>query len=268
MKRSRLALACALLATGAAHAADPAAPAPAVEHEVPAEGWRFQVTPYGWISGVAGKVRPAHGLPTLRAHLSARDVLDNLDGAVFLHGTARKGRFLLHADASLAVVSQSRLLHLPVVGLPARIRGEVRQTAVSLAAGYSVIASPDLTVDLLAGARGWHIRAAVRADAFIAPAFAVSAAGASTTSWIDPIVGARIRWQLAPDWSIIAHADLGGFGVGSRLTWQAMATVNYRLTDNIYLSAGYRHLAFDYRRRGRILDTQMSGPILGATYRF
>ncbi len=66
----------------------------------------------------------------------------------------------------------------------------------------------------------------------------------------------------------MAQADIGGFGVGSDLTWSILGTVNYILTDNWSVSAGYKHLSVDYDGDGYVFDVDLSGPVLGLTYRF
>ena len=63
---------------------------------------------------------------------------------------------------------------------------------------------------------------------------------------------------------VSAPDGAGGFSV----TWQAVGTLNYQVADQVYLSAGYRHMSFDYRKDGMILDVDMTGPLFGATFRF
>jgi hypothetical protein len=242
-----------------------ATPALAQEADRPEAGWRLQLTPYAWLAGLSGDVRPRQGLPTFGTRKSAFDVLEDLDAAFFLNGTLRNRRFVLLGDVSWAALSRTETLRLPTPPLPASVEGRVRQTSATLAAGISALDGPDLTLDLLAGARLWHVDA--RLDAQV-PAGPFRISGRSSHTWADPILAGRIRIRLAPDWSLIGHADIGGFGAASRLTWQVVGTVNYRISERFYASAGYRHLAVDYRRDGLILDVAMSGPLVGLTLRF
>ena len=85
---------------------------------------------------------------------------------------------------------------------------------------------------------------------------------------VDPVIAVRGNVAIAPRWSVIGYADIGGFGAGSRSTSQFLATGNYKASERLYLSAGYRHLHVDYRSDGRRADVVMSGPLLGATMRF
>ena len=90
----------------------------------------------------------------------------------------------------------------------------------------------------------------------------------SSADWVDPVIAVRLRSQLAPRWSSLLYADVGGFGVGARSTWQVMGSIKYALKDNVHLSLGYRHLAVDYRKNGMLLNIQQGGPLLGATWQF
>lgn len=91
---------------------------------------------------------------------------------------------------------------------------------------------------------------------------------APTAEFVDPIIAVRGSAPLSDRWSVLGYADVGGFGVGSELTWQAAVTANYQATENLFLSFGYRHLHVDYRDGGTVFDGAMSGPLIGATWQF
>ena len=69
-------------------------------------------------------------------------------------------------------------------------------------------------------------------------------------------------------WSFSVLGDIGGFDVGSKLTYQVVGLVNYELNQNWEFHAGYRILSVDYDRGGFLYDVRQYGPMLGATYRF
>lgn len=68
--------------------------------------------------------------------------------------------------------------------------------------------------------------------------------------------------------SLQTQADIVGFGVGSDLTWSALATVNYIVSDKFSVSGGYKVLGVDYDHDGHLFDARLSGPVLGLSYRF
>ena len=219
------------------------------------DGWRFQLTPYVWFSALEGDVRPFQGAPSAHVAKSFSELWSNLDAAAFITGTARRDRLVLQADFSHARSSDSATLP---IGLP--VNAKVRQTSATFTAGYNLIPSDRSSIDVMAGLRSWKIQADVEAPPLLE--------AGSKSSFIDPVFAARWRQQVAPRWSTLLYADVGGFGVGSESTWQLLGTVNYQARDNLHLSLGYRKLAVDYRDRGRRLDFSMGGPLLGVTWLF
>ena len=41
-------------------------------------------------------------------------------------------------------------------------------------------------------------------------------------TWVDPVIGLRAILDLGDGFSVLAFADIGGFGVGSDQTWEAL----------------------------------------------
>jgi hypothetical protein len=94
--------------------------------------------------------------------------------------------------------------------------------------------------------------------------------------WIDPLVGLRLRHQFAPGWNFVASGDVGGFGVGSKFSWQALAALNYdfyvQKTVTWSGMVGYKALYVDYSHGSGLTHYEykmtMHGPILGISARF
>ncbi len=222
---------------------------------LPDEPWRFQLTPYVWMTGFQGHVRPSPNAPTVHVDQSFSDVLDHLDAAVFVSGTARQGRWVLQGDFSHAASTGSA--RLPY-GLGAQAK--LRQSSLTMTGGYNWQIGQQSSVDLLGGLRLWDIKAQVRVPGV--------AQAQSHTFFADPVVAVRWRYDIAPRWSSLVYVDAGGLGVGSDATWQALATLNYQWREQVHVSLGYRHLHVNYRHSGKHLDFSQGGPLLGATFRF
>lgn len=227
---------------------------PALAQE--ARGWNVQVTPYLWGSGVSGEITPLPGGPTLGFDNDLAQVLEDSDGAFFLSAYARNDRWVLLGDLSWSSSSRDGLVP---PGIPAE--GEVTQRSFTLAAGYRAVEREGVTLDLLGGVRAWDVEVSAAAPA-------VGLAARSDVSFTDPILAARVNVALAPRFSAILYADVGGFGVGSESTNQIVATLNYAVTDNLYVSSGWRRLHVDYDSGGTAFEATMSGPLLGVTWRF
>jgi hypothetical protein len=220
-----------------------------------AQEWSGQITLYGWGAGVTGDVTPVPGT-TLSFDKSLSEVLEDLDGAFFINGLARRGDLVLLGDLTYSRSSRDGLLP---PGIPAS--GEVTMRSLTLAAGRHFDLGGGSAVAVLGGLRAWSIDAAV----------SVPLAGVNVSpgmDFIDPVIAVRGVTPLSDRWSLLGYLDVGGFGVGSDLTWQAAVAANYQASDNLYLSVGWRHLFVDYASGGSAFQGAMTGPVVGATFRF
>jgi hypothetical protein len=220
-----------------------------------AKDWSGQVTLYGWGAGVTGDFTPFTGAPTLSFDKSLSEVLEDLDAAFFVTGLARRGDLVLFGDLTYSSSSRSGLTPLG----PAA--GEVTLRSLTLAAGRRFDAGGGSTLDVMGGLRAWQIDGSVSA-----PLAGISIA--PQAEFVDPIIALRGNAPLSDRWSLLGYIDVGGFGAGSDLTWQASVTANYQATDNLYLSIGWRHLYVDYSDGGTVFEGAMTGPVIGATWRF
>jgi hypothetical protein len=91
-------------------------------------------------------------------------------------------------------------------------------------------------------------------------------------SWLDPVIGFTTRIPLSDIWSLDLRGDIGGFGVGSDFSWQAIATVRWQASTSIHVIGGYRYIDIDFEDgSGSSLfqyDMALSGPGLGVAFSF
>lgn len=86
--------------------------------------------------------------------------------------------------------------------------------------------------------------------------------------WVDPFVGLRGQLNLTERLFLAARGDIGGFGVGSHLALQALVTVGYNFSKNIFVEAGYRYIKTDYTNGGFTWDVAQGGAFLGLGIKF
>jgi len=267
--------------------------------EKPAFGdWRLTVLPYLWALGING-TNMARG-ETIGTNLSFIDLLTKVDTPPLEFGTrfeARNGPFAVYGDffwAQLRASGSALALRTPFTGvaLTADATGHLTFTVKSiLEAGgaYELARWPNggasyTAIDALAGLRYWNISANVGLDitgSVNVPALGLSQAGhlaidnSGDLSWVDPLVGIRIRQQLASGGEFQLKGDIGGFGAGSKISWQAFGgyTHNFEFNGlNCSGMIGYRALEVDYSQGSGLrqsgLNTVMQGPIAGIGLRF
>ena len=86
----------------------------------------------------------------------------------------------------------------------------------------------------------------------------------------------RLRHQFTPHQELMVRGDVGGFGLGSQFSWQAVAIYGYgwQLESGGTLTAmlGFRALAVNYIQGSgndaMALNELMYGPLIGLSYRF
>lgn len=82
----------------------------------------------------------------------------------------------------------------------------------------------------------------------------------------DAIVGVRGKAKLGEGrWFVPYYLDIGGGD--SKLTWQALAGIGYSFKWGDVLLA-WRHLYYEQKDDKPVHELEMSGPALGATFRF
>lgn len=213
--------------------------------------WTVDLTPYLWAAGVDSEIEigPLKG----ETDSDFSDILDSLEGAIMLHLEVGRERYGFFSDLmymKLNVDADRRLLDL-----------ELDLELLMLeAGGYYRFGSPKRSLDLLAGAR----LIAIDTELELTPGPDAS----KNVDWVDPIVGARLIGSLSEKWSYSLRGDVGGFGVGSDITWNAIALLRYDLTKRSELVFGYRYLYIDYDSGRFELRTSFHGPIMGVNIRF
>ncbi|HYY27993.1 MAG TPA: autotransporter outer membrane beta-barrel domain-containing protein, partial [Chthoniobacterales bacterium] len=78
-------------------------------------------------------------------------------------------------------------------------------------------------------------------------------------NWFDPFIGIRGRYNLTKAFYLTGQADVGGFGIGSEITWETYAALGCQITRNIYSELGYRYLYLDYDTTTYIFQGSLRG---------
>ena len=70
----------------------------------------------------------------------------------------------------------------------------------------------------------------------------------------------------------LARADIGGFDIGSDLSWQLAGYLSFQASDATSIVVGYRLLDIEYDEGSGAdrfeLDAQLRGPVIGAIFTF
>jgi opacity protein-like surface antigen len=210
-------------------------------------------------------------LPAIHIDMSFSDILDNLDAGLLGAFEARKGRWGMLFDAIYMKLEASGTASRTGPGpigatATASAELEVTQEMFAAAVAYRFVEGR-APMDVIGGLR----YAKIEADADINGSFFAQAgtvARSAEKDWVDPYVGVRYLQPITENWTLVSYLDIGGFGVGSDFTWQAILGANYEFSKTFAAKFGYRYLGVDYDKNGFVYDMDNSGLYLGLGIRF
>lgn len=221
-------------------------------------GWRVGTSMYVWATQLDGEMT-SHG-KTVPVDVPFDKIFDNLKFAFMGVAEVGKGRWSFMSDLFYAKLEPS------VSTARADFDSQIEQFIGNFAVFYNVVDNPATRLDFFAGARvNWmETDVKVRGKVLGFVDFDESA----DKTWVDPIIGFRVQYDFTNKWFVRALGDIGGFGVSSDLTWQAMAALGYRINDKTSVGLGYRAIDTDYTSGGTTYDVTSHGLLLGLECRF
>jgi hypothetical protein len=278
--------------TGAVHEASAADLGPSALPAVqPAPSpWSLRLVPYGWLISMNG-TQTVRGR-SVKVDASFIDIVKESDTLVALMGDfeARNGPLALLADLVWTRIGfeggavRSRSLRPGVTGTVGASLGlDVEMAILEAGAAYEVARSGPLAVDILGGLRYWYQEAdlslGLGAGLDVGDLEVIGSRGiarSGSIDWLDPMIGARLRYTVLPGHELFLRGDIGGFGAGSEFSWQAIAgySFDFAAYQGVTFSGviGYRALSVDYARgegrRRYEFDMLQHGPVLGISARF
>lgn len=226
----------------------------------PPPAWSSEFTPYFWLSGLNGNTQVGPSAPVTNIDLSFSDLIQHTGFAAMGTAEVRYGKFGFVAD--MMYLSLGAGATGPAGYVNAQLKDKTFIGTFNFA--YRVIENGPYWVDLEAGVRGWAMNVDL---AFDAVPLGASRTYGVNESWIDPIIGVRVRADLGSNFFVEGYADIGGFGVSSKSTWQIAGLLGYQYSPTMAFMAGYRYLAVDYDRNGFLWDVNLSGPILAINFK-
>ncbi len=218
--------------------------------EAPHKKWALDLTLYAFAAGLDGEI----GARRVDADVDVDffDILENLEFAAM--GKVRMGydRWALTTDILYLGLGASNNIAI----------ADLDQWMVEPTVSYRV----NQYFEPLAGVRYNYLKASVNGRIL----GIVQATGIQ--EWVDPIIGANLTLPLSETVDLNFRGDVGGFGVGSDITWQMYPRVTWRFHRHFSVDAGYRLLYMDYLDGEQLkrfdLEVLIHGPQIGFTAHF
>ena len=237
------------------------AEAPATSEDTSSDGWNVSFTPYLWVAGTSGEIGVPQDGEEIEIDKSFADVLGSLKFAFMGALDVNRDRFVMISDLMYLSVSAKA----ESIRDPAFLSGKVDASVLlaSAAAGYRLVDKGPLFLDVFLGGRVFALDVDLKLSG---PQNTYSASKSPTN--VSPFIGSRVRLPVGEKWALGLYGDVGGLVNDTDVKWQLLGTVQYDISSHWRMVAGYRYMSVHHKKRDLDFDVNLSGPILGFTYKF
>lgn len=235
----------------------------------PTNEWRFAIAPYFWAAGLSGDVG-VFGRQPVHVDMSFSDIFDNLRFGGMTVAEAHNGTWGIFGDFIYVKVKADESITRSIRGVPVALAASVETSTFTgtLLGEYRAYSTESVSLDLMAGARIWSVDNEINASLTVDGPPLAAFSGSDGSTWVDPMIGAKARFNTGTPWFFNGWGMIGGFGAGSDLTWDVMAGVGYEWNNRVSSLIGYRALGVDYENEGFVYDTVEQGPFMGLAITF
>ncbi|WP_052261493.1 hypothetical protein [Ruegeria sp. ANG-S4] len=216
-----------------------------------AENWEYTIAPYFW----GPELRTSLDIGPNPPVDGDTSIFDILDGAFLIAGEARNGRWSIGGEFNFLKLSDD----VRIGPFDSAASWDLEGTMVTLAGSYAVYQNSNSRLEALGGVRHWDLDVSTT----------VARRTASTNqSWTDPLVGARFNHVVNDRWTLTGMGNIGGFDVGSKFQWEALAQASWKWTETVRVAGGYRHLDVEFQEGREVIDLILTGPYVALGFNF
>lgn len=198
--------------------------------------WTVKLTPFLWLPVIGGELESNYLSESFS--VPATDILGNLKMAFMFNAEIAKGEFFAMPSYVYTKLGTK----------------EVKAIGQDLGGNdISITATPELKMNIIGLIAGWQYRInkKIQFDPYVGFRYNsfntfIGVDGIRDTTsmeekadfW-DPVVGFRAQYFPHPRVPTMLKVDVGGFGVGSNLSWTATLTGGYSVSPQVDLVAGF-----------------------------
>lgn len=220
----------------------------------PDSDWKIALTPYIWFAGASADI--GFRDQTIPVEADFKDVLENLKMAFLMHAEVTNGQWIFMGDIVYMKITKEGSIDL----LSLNPELTLKQTIGELAGGYTLLNSDDrFFIDGFAGLRYFEVDNVIETTN--------RELLDRTINTTDPILGLRLR-TTSEKWQGSLRADIGGFGIGSELSWKSNLLLGYKFSKVFTLHGGFQVYGLDYEKDSFSMNVTSAGFALGFNFEF
>ncbi len=261
--------------------------------------WKLLIMPYMWAINQNGTLSLQN--QTVGSDATFIDAVTKSSSfplAFMGRAEAFNGPFFAYGDlawARIRFAGSTLSLRSPIADLAvaASVSGHMRMTVGIGEAGFGyelarwkLMSAPEsfTAIDAYTGVRYVNIGLNLTANVIGAanwPLLGIQAIGGKSVLgsgalwWIDPVIGLRMRHSFAPGSGFEMRGDIGGFGAGSKFSWQYYGgyTHDFEFNGMKFTGlVGYRALGLNFAKwvdgRENGINAVIHGPVTGVGMKF
>ncbi len=230
-----------------------APPPPADEPPVPgARDDAVAITPYLWAAAIAGEAEDEE----TEVEGDFPSALDFLEAGLMLAVDARLSDEV-HVLGDVAWVQFGQEGTRPISG--ASVDGTFDVVHAQLSGAWRPPGQELVIFDVLAGLRVVDFATRLQWG---------SIDNEQTVTLYDPVIGLRATVPFGHEFQLTLHGDVGGFGVGTDLSYQLAAIFGYSLSEDVALVLGYRQIGLEFSEPELSMDMAFGGALVGLRIEF
>jgi hypothetical protein len=223
------------------------------EQPVPANPFQFSIGIPAWSSAIEGTT----GIKGVSGHIDVpfSTLWDHVSMVVPLAMDAHYGKWGFHVDGQYVKLTEHFQTD-EILFSSGNLTME--QAFANFNLNYQVLDTERWNVETSIGGRYNYLSLAgsLQSKHILVPSHDES----GNISWVDPILGTNATVHIYKPFSLQFLGDVGGFGVGSHITYQFYGGGKIQIARYFYSELGYRYLYTDYSSGGNVYDVAMKGP--------
>lgn len=236
--------------------------AAAISSPAAAEDWQTKFIAYLMLPWTDFAVTTPSGT-TLETSANPVDLLEALEFGAMFAGETRKGKVSLLYDVFYSGLGTNGTLSGP---LGSTYDVDVDLLLTSFAVGYDLKRSENDFSQVFGGFRYAAMDNALSVGG--GGPVGITVGLEQDVDYFEPLIGFRAGTRIGPKTMLNGYIDVGGFGVGSELTWDGYIGIDHAISERTSAIFGARYLSIDYEGAAGDFDLELSGPVVGISWTF
>ncbi|WNC73835.1 hypothetical protein RGQ13_07550 [Thalassotalea psychrophila] len=240
-----------------------------------AEDWKFEFTPYIWAAaneGKSGAYGDLNGVPfesISPIDISFSDLAEELDFGTMFNFSAKKNNWFMYSEVTVLSIENAEVaVPPPADASSASIKTDISGEIIDIAAGYRLMERSNFDLYGYIGARYFNLDVTLKTKRTKLNNEVVKRNINTGDDFIDPFVGVHAKWKINNTFALQGRLEVGGFADQPSENTLVSVTLDHNLSDNWSLKYFYRMMNIDYKDNGFVYDMEVTGPGIGATYKF